>query len=90
MELRGSGTANSTAARSGSKAFNTVGTFTVTFTVTDSPGLADPTPATRTIQVNAAGNQAPNGVINTPAKNNVTAITVGQGCEFHGRGHGPG
>ncbi len=35
----------------GTVTFNTVGTFNVTFTVTDSLGVADPTPESRTIQV---------------------------------------
>src|SRR5690606_37569191 len=35
----------------GSVQFNSPGTFTVTFRVTDSLGLADPTPPTRTITV---------------------------------------
>ena len=71
--------------------FNTAGTFTVTFTVTDNLGLADPTPATRTIQVNAAGNQAPNGVIDTPAEagDPDVTITVGGSVNFTGTGTDP-
>ena len=47
-----SGIADATIEDPGSKMFNTVGVFTVSFTVTDSLGLADPIPATRTITVN--------------------------------------
>ena len=86
-----SGIAQSTAQDPGSKVFNTAGTFTVIFTVTDNLGLADPTPATRTIQVNAAGNQAPNGVIDTPAEagNPDITITVGGSVNFTGTGTDP-
>ena len=38
----------------GAVQFNTPGTYSVSFTVTDALGLADPTPATRTVTVNAA------------------------------------
>jgi hypothetical protein len=47
----GSGISNATAEDPGLKQFNTEGVFTVTFTVTDALGLADPTPATRIITV---------------------------------------
>lgn len=49
----GSGIPNSTVEDPGLKQFNTVGTFTVSFTVTDALGLADPTPATRIVTVKA-------------------------------------
>ena len=46
-----SGIADSTVEDPGPKQFNNTGTFVVTFTVTDSLGLSDPTPDTRTITV---------------------------------------
>ena len=48
-------------------------------------------PATRTIQVNAAANQAPNGVIDTPAEAGTpdVTITVGQSVNFTGTGTDP-
>lgn len=49
----GGGAPNSTQEDPGAVPFNTPGTFTVTFTVTDSLGLADPTPDTRTVTVTA-------------------------------------
>src|SRR5206468_1633992 len=60
--------------------------YTVTFIVTDALGAADPTPDTRTITV-TGGNQAPNGVINTPATN--VTITAGQSVSFTGTGTDP-
>ncbi len=45
------GPPNSTAQNPGAVTFPNTGVYTVTFTVTDSLGLADPTPATRTITV---------------------------------------
>ena len=60
---------------------NTVGTFTVSLTVTDSLGRVDPTPAKVTIVVkDPNANQAPNGVINAPSSN--TTITVGDTLNF--------
>lgn len=50
----GGGATNSNFEDPGNIAFNTPGVYTVTFTVTDSLGLSDPTPATRTVSVNGA------------------------------------
>ncbi|HXJ70106.1 MAG TPA: PKD domain-containing protein, partial [Verrucomicrobiae bacterium] len=84
----GGGATNSTVEDPGAVVFATAGTYTVTFTVTDAKGLADPTPATRTITVNpAAANQAPNGTIDTPTVN--TTITAGQSVSFTGTGSDP-
>ena len=47
----GAGISNSTLEDPGLLQFNIPGTFTVSFTVTDALGIADPTPATRTITV---------------------------------------
>jgi len=83
----GGGAANSTAQNPGSVTFNTVGTFTVTFTVRDSLNLADPTPATRTVTVTAGApppNQAPNGSIAPPAN-----IVQGQAVTFQGSATDP-
>ncbi len=48
------GPSNSTLQNPGATTFPNAGTYVVTFTVTDSQSLADPTPATVTITVNAA------------------------------------
>ena len=49
----GSGLADATSQNPGAVQFNNPGTFVVTFTVSDALKLADPTPATRTITVQA-------------------------------------
>jgi len=68
--------------------FANAGTYTVSFTVRDGLGLADPTPDTRTITVTGGtANQAPNGVINTPA--GATTIAAGQSVSFTGTGSDP-
>ncbi|QTD51163.1 PKD domain-containing protein [Sulfidibacter corallicola] len=74
------GATNSTVEDPGSVTFNTPGTFTVSFTVTDSLGLADPSPDTVTITVQAPANQAPNGTIDAPSGNRT--ITAGQSVSF--------
>jgi PKD repeat protein len=81
----GGGAANSTLQNPGAVVFATAGTYTVSFTVTDGLGLADPTPDTRVITVNA--NVAPNGVINTPA--GAVTIAAGQSVNFTGTGSDP-
>jgi hypothetical protein len=63
----GSGIVNSSSCNAGLKIFNNVGTFTVSFKVTDSKGLSDPNPASLKVTVNAATvNRAPNGFISMP------------------------
>ena len=82
----GGGAANSTAQNPGAVTFNTAGTFTVSFTVTDSMGLAS-TPVTRVITVTPAANMAPTATISVPAGN----VTVAQGgtVTFMGAGTDP-
>src|SRR6185503_1254724 len=83
----GGGAANSSVEDPGAVVFSTAGTYTVTFTVADALGASDPTPDTRTIAVNAAPNQAPNGVIDTPTAN--VTIIAGQSVNFTGTGSDP-
>jgi PKD repeat protein len=82
----GGGAPNSTAQNPGAVTFNTAGTFTVTFRVTDSLGLSS-APVTRTITVTAAANQAPIATINAPTGN----VTIAQGgtVNFQGSGTDP-
>ena len=61
-----SGVANSTKKTPGSLVFNKAGVYPVTLTVTDSKGLADPTPASINITVNSVADSAPNGTIQSP------------------------
>lgn len=63
----GGGAPNATAQNPGAVTFNTAGTFTVSFIVTDSLGLASAA-VTRTVTVTAA-NQQPAATIVTPAIN---------------------
>jgi plastocyanin len=81
-----SGVPDSTDEDPGSVTFNNPGTFVVTFTVTDSLNLADPTPDTRTITVTAS-NQPPTAVINQPPDD--VTITAGQSVTFEGTGTDP-
>jgi hypothetical protein len=60
-----SGVANSTALNPGSVTFVNAGVFTVTFTASDSSGVTDPTPDTRTITVNVPPNN-PVLTVSTP------------------------
>ena len=55
----GSGVANSSLEDPGLKQFNTSGTFTVSFTVTDTLGIYDPTPGVRTISVQSTSTVIP-------------------------------
>jgi PKD repeat protein len=77
----GGGAANSTAQNPGAVTFNTAGTFTVAFTVTDSLGLAS-TPVTRIVTVTGAGGQQPVAIIEEP--NQSRTIARGRSIEFHG------
>ena len=72
----------------GNHVYSVAGTYTVRFTATDSLGLADPNPPTRTITVQpAAVNQPPSAVITLPAAN--VAITAGQSVSFAGTASDP-
>jgi PKD repeat protein len=83
----GGGAPNSTQQNPGAVTFNTAGTFTVTFTVTDSLGLSS-TPVTRTITVTGAGaNQPPVATISAPADNET--ILQGGTVTFQGSGSDP-
>ncbi len=78
----------STRASPGTVVFDTAGTYPVSLTVTDNKGLADNTPATRTITVRAAtANQAPNGQIIAP--NQDVVINRGDSLSFYGTGSDP-
>lgn len=66
-----SGITNSTKKTPGALVFNKAGVYPVTLTVTDSKGLADPTPASINITVNSAADSAPNGTILSPGGSTV-------------------
>ncbi|MBA2565492.1 MAG: PKD domain-containing protein, partial [Gemmatimonadetes bacterium] len=86
-DFSGSGApADRTVEDPGNVQFNTAGTFSVTFNVTDDDQLQDPTPETRQIQVVAPpppGNALPTARIDTPAAP-LTTILVGQSVTFTG------
>ncbi len=72
----------------GNHVYTTAGTYTVHFTATDSKGLADPAPPTRTITVQtAAVNLPPTATITAPAAN--VTITAGQAVSFTGTATDP-
>jgi PKD repeat protein len=75
----GGGAANSTAQNPGAVTFNTAGTFTVSFTATDSLGLAS-TPVTRIVTVMGVGQQ-PVAIIEEPKQDRT--IARGRSIEFH-------
>ncbi|CAM2065895.1 PKD domain-containing protein [Sulfidibacter corallicola] len=77
------GATNSTDEDPGAVTFSTAGVYNVTFTATDSLGLADPTPATVEITVNAR----PSGTIDLPIAN--TTIAEGESVTFEGSGSDP-
>ena len=80
---------NQNMANPGSITFNAVGTYRISLTVTDSLGLADPTPAIRSIQVNniVNANQAPIAVITSPV--NGISINVEDSLSFDGNATDP-
>jgi PKD repeat protein len=83
----GDGT-TSTLLTPGSHAYVAAGTYTVTLTATDSQGLPDPNPPTRTITVlPVTANAPPTGVITAPAGN--VTITAGQSVSFSGTASDP-
>jgi len=68
--------------------YATPGVYTVSLTATDSTGLSDPNPPTRTITIQApVMNGAPAGVITAPAGN--VTITAGQSVSFSGTASDP-
>ncbi len=72
----------------GSHAFPMAGTYLVRLTATDSKGLVDPNPPTRTITVQTATtNQAPTGLITMPTGN--ATIVAGQSVSFAGTASDP-
>ena len=72
----------------GNHIYTTAGTYTVRMTATDSKGLADPAPPTRTITVQAAAvNLPPSATITAPAAN--VTITAGQAVSFTGTATDP-
>lgn len=79
----GGGATNSTLEDPGNVTFSNAGVYSVTFTVTDSLGLADASPDTRTVTV--AANQAPNGTITSPPGGTASA-NVGVPVSFAGSG----
>lgn len=65
----------------GNHTYTDSGTYTVTFTVTDSNGAADPTPDTRTITVESAASQATFSAVQTQI---FTASCAFSGCHAGG------
>jgi len=85
----GGAATNQNVANPGSITFNSVGNYTIRLTVADSLGLADPTPAIRTIQVNdiVNANQAPTAVITSPV--NGISINTEDSLLFDGNATDP-
>ena len=80
---------NSTQQNPGSIQFDNPGVYQVRLTVSDSPGLADPSPATVSVTVQSivSNNQEPQSVITLPANN--VSIQRGQFVNFNGTGSDP-
>jgi PKD repeat protein len=83
----GGSPASSTAQNPGLVTYNTAGTFTPIFTVTDSRGLVS-VAVTRTVTVSAAVNQRPTATIGSPAAAN-TSIVPGGTVNFQGSATDP-
>lgn len=83
----GGSPASSTAQNPGLVIYNTAGTFTPSFTVTDSRGLVS-VAVTRTVTVSAAVNQRPTATIGSPAAAN-TSIVPGGTVNFQGSATDP-
>ncbi|HOX40204.1 MAG TPA: FG-GAP-like repeat-containing protein [Candidatus Brocadiia bacterium] len=66
-------------------ALNTAGVYTITLTVTDDEGLADPDPAVATVIVQLG--EPPDGMIDTPADG--ANVQVGSAVSFNGTGADP-
>ncbi len=81
----GGAAADSTLQVPGPVTFATAGIYTVTFSATDSLGLADPTPDTRVITVQ--DEEAPEGLIEFPLEN--VTIRLGETVIFAGSGTDP-
>jgi len=76
------GAPNSNVQNPGPVVFEQYGTFEVQLVVTDSRGLADPTPASIEVTVTASPNQAPLSDITSPAGN--ITISSGETVNFQG------
>ena len=80
--------ATSTLLAPGAHTYAAAGTYTVSFTATDSGGLSTLTPATRVITVQpAASNLPPTATITAPAAD--TSISAGQSVSFAGTASDP-
>ena len=79
----GAGAPVATVEDPGSVSFSAPGTYAIAYTVTDALGVADPTPATRTVTVREA-NVMPDGVIDVPVAD--VTIEPGASVTFAGSG----
>lgn len=84
----GGGAANMAVQNPGSVSFSAVGTYYVTLTVTDSLGLADPSPAQVVVNVvDQNTNLAPIGIITSPASD--MTVSAGTTLTFSGNAVDP-